>query len=315
MRIRFVASLLFGLAFVTAPGWAQTHPLRDVEPSTGAAEPDQPVRPQVPVLVPRAPQQPAQPPVAKPPFTLTEQEQAQVDHVLALWEQRNRAIKTFDCSFTRWIYDMVFNAPRPNEQPQPKFVDTGVIRFAAPDRGVFRVEKTQKNGAMVPIEDARSEHWICDGRSIFELNPTKKQLIEHQLPPEMQGKAIANSPLPFLFGAEAKKLKERYYIRIVTPVDVKDQVWLEAYPRQPQAAFHHAQFIIAAHGMAPFALKLVQPNQKDYIAYQFQDIVLNDPLRLFKGDPFRPYTPIGWTKVVEPAPSAQASRVPNDGQR
>jgi TIGR03009 family protein len=307
MRVPLVASVLLGLAFVTAPGWAQTHPLREVEP-------DQPVRPQVPVLVPRAPQQPAQAPVAQPPFTLTPQEQAQVDRVLALWEQRNRSIKTFDCAFTRWIYNGVFNAPRPNEAPRPAYVDTGVLRFAAPDRGMFHVEKTQKNGVMVPIEDARCEHWICDGKSIFELNPTKKQMIEHQLPPEMQGKAIANSPLPFLFGADAQNLKQRYFIRIVTREDVKDQVWLEAYPRQRQD-FDHALFVIAAQGMAPFALQLIQPNRKDYIAYQFQDIVVNDPLRMFRGDPFRPYTPVGWTKVIEPAPSAQASRVPNDGQR
>ena len=318
MRIPLVASVLLGRGLTPVLGWAQTYPQRESGQPARAAQPDQPVRLQVPVLVPRVPQQaaaPEQPP--KPPFTLTPQEEAQVDRVLALWEQRNRAIKTFDCEFKRWIYDLVFSPPRPNETLRPKFVDTGVIKYAAPDRGMFRAERTERSGAMVPIEDARSEYWISDGKSIFEMNPSKKQLIEHQLPPELQGKSIANSPLPFLFGAESQKLKQRYYIRIVTPEDVKDQIWLEAYPRNRQDAanFHHAQFIIAAQGMAPFALKLIQPNQKDYIAYQFFNIVVNDPLRLFKGDPFRPYTPIGWTKVIDPAASSQASRVPNDGQR
>ena len=37
------------------------------------------------------------------------------------------------------------------------------------------------------------------------------------MPPELQGKAIVDGPLPFLFGADAQKLKQRYYLRIITP--------------------------------------------------------------------------------------------------
>ena len=103
---------------------------------------------------------------------------------------------------------------------------------------------------------------MCDGKSIFEYKPAQKQVEEHRLPRELQGKAIANSPLPFLFGAEAQKLKQRYFIRIVTPQDVQDQIWLEAYPRfqQDAANFHHAQFVITTRGMSPFALMLVDQN-------------------------------------------------------
>ena len=67
--------------------------------------------------------------------------------------------------FKRWTYDVIFGPPN-----QPKFIDMGVIKYAAPDRGMFRVEKTEKDGKDVPIEDARAEHWISDGKSIFEFN-------------------------------------------------------------------------------------------------------------------------------------------------
>ena len=84
---------------------------------------------------------------------------------------------------------------------------------------------------------------------------------------------------------------------------MQGQIWLEAYPRtQHDAAnFHHAQFIITAQGMAPFALKLIQPNEKDYTVYEFFEIVMNDPMpKIFRGgDPFRPPTPFGWQKIVE----------------
>lgn len=313
MRLGLSAAALLGFVLITVPAWAQTHPLRGPEPADGAVEPDQPVRPQVPTLVPRAPQQPAPQQPPPPPFTLTPQEEAQVDRALTLWEQRNRDIKTFDCRFKRWIYDVVFGPPN-----QPKFVDVGVIKYAAPDCGMFRVETTDKNGKDVKIEDARAEHWISDGKSIFEFNHGKKQLIEHKLPPELQGKAIADSPLPFLFGAGSQKLKQRYFIRLITPPEVKDQIWLKAYPRfqQDAANFHHAEFIIKTEGMSPFALKLIQPNEKDYTVYQFYDIVVNDAFRLFKGNPFQAVVPWDWQKIVEePPPAAQARRPPDDGQR
>jgi TIGR03009 family protein len=312
MTLRSVASASLVLAFLTAPAWAQENPLRGSDVSGQAVQPDQPVQPQVPTLIQRpAPQQQQQP---RAPFTLTPQEEMQLDRVLSLWEERNRAIKTFDCQFTRRIFDVVFG-----KADQPKFVDSGIIKYAAPDRGMFRVETTEKDGKMVPVENARAEHWISDGKSIFEFNPGRKQLIEHKLPPELQGKAIADSPLPFFFGAEAQKLKQRYFIRLIPPENnSKDQVWLLAYPRYQQDAANWscAKFVIStARDMSPYALEILQPNGKDFTRYVFSDIVVNDPLRLFKGDPFRAYTPLGWQKIVEQPPTAQANRPPEAGDR
>lgn len=319
MRPRAGLLALFGLVILTVPAWSQTNRLREPQSSGNAAGPDQPLRPQTPTIVPRVRQVPGEQPPAppKPPFTLTPQEEAQVDRVLNLWEKQNREIKTFDCQFKRWIYDGVFGPAN-----QAKFIEIGVIKYAAPDRGMFRVERAEVGGKEVPIDDSRAEHWVSDGKSIYEYKytATPKQLIEHKLPPELQGKAIADSPLPFLFGADAKKLKERYFLRLLAPPpNVKDQICLEAYPRfqQDAANFHHAQLVIKTEGMTPFGLMLVQPNEKDRTSYQFYDIVVNDPLRLFKGDPFRPFTPLGWQKIVEEPPAApqQASRPTTARQR
>jgi TIGR03009 family protein len=317
------AFVLLGLVVLTTPAWAQTDSGRGPGPQGGPVGPDQPVQPRVPVLVPRgaetpARQTPQQPQSPRPPFVLTPQEEAQVDGVLKQWEERNRKIETFDCQFKRWTYDVVFGLPN-----KPKFIELGVIKYAAPDRGLFRLDKEEKDGKEVAIDNARAEHWLCDGKSVFEYDPAKKQVIEHKLPPELRGKAIANSPLPFLFGSEAQKLKQRYFVRLVTPLDVQGQIWLEAYPRfQGDAAnFHHAIFIITAPGMSPFALRIVQPNGKDYTVYQFFNVVVNDKFRMFQGDPFRPFTPWGWRMIPDdsqpPAPpsSPQARRPTNDIRR
>ena len=89
-------------------------------------------RPRIYPARPVNPPRPPQPP--QPPFRLTPQEDAQVDRVLNIWEQRNAALKTFDCRFRRWIYDPVFG----RDMTKAMFVEEGVIRFAAPDRGLFK---------------------------------------------------------------------------------------------------------------------------------------------------------------------------------
>ena len=282
---------------------------RNVQP----AQPNQPVQPQLPTLVRRGgqpgPQSSRLPPA--PPFTLTPQQQAEVAQVLGLWEQRNLRVKTFDTRFKRWTYDTVFGRP-----DEPKFVDLGVIKYAAPDKGMFCVDTTEKDGREVPIEGARAEDWKCDGKSVIEYNHVKKQMTVHKLAPENQGKAIAEGPLPFLFGSTADSLMRRYFIRIVTPRGVPGQVWLEAYPRfaQQAADFHHAHFIITDK-MEPFALELIQPNGKDKIVYQFYQTVINDPMRMFRGDPFRASKPFGWQSIVDEPPSTQARHLPNDSRR
>ena len=62
-------------------------------------------------------------------------------------------------------------------------------------------------GDWVKQTDAIGEHWVCDGKSVFEYRHDQKQLVERPIPPQLQGKAIVDGPLPFLFGAEAAKLK------------------------------------------------------------------------------------------------------------
>ena len=143
-------------------------------------------------------------PAAARPFTLTAQEEAQLDRTLQAWEKKSKEIDTFDCSFKRWEYDPIF--PKPNSNPNaPVNIDLGILKYKSPDKGVFRVLNTEgPDGKPAAIEDDRADHWICDGKSVFQYIPKQKKLVEHKLPPEMQGKAIVDGPLPFLFGAEAK---------------------------------------------------------------------------------------------------------------
>jgi TIGR03009 family protein len=340
------ASSVWAQTQTQADSWPRPNPIRQ---SDAGAGPDQPIVPRDPAIERRAapdatrqysPQgragNQAQPTLPKerlafpvqnqvgvqaqqqpqkllpPPFTLTQQEEAQLDRVLTAWEQKSKEIKTFDCSFVRWEYDPIF--PKPNSDPNAStYTDKGIIKYAAPDKGVYQVLYTENSEHKdVPIEEERADHWICDGKSVYQYVPRQKQLIEHKLPPEMQGKAIVDGPLPFLFGADAQKLRQRYWIRVIPPPkpEMRDVVCLEAYSRYQQDAanFWKATLMLTLPDMTPKFMEIYQPNRKTHSTYGFYAVVINDPLNFFHGNPFQPFTPRGWEKIVDDPAAQQAGR-------
>ncbi len=291
-------------------------PVRSASHSERGASPEA-VAPRDPKLVRRNP--------AAAPFVLTPQEQARLDWVLERWEETGSEVKTFECDFTRFDWDPTWRTD------QPMHVVRGEIRYAAPDKGMIRVDGEivdfQWSGGEAKggrfVKGQRAEHWICNGKSVFEYDFQQKQLVEHQLPPEMYGKAIADSPLPFLFGSSAEELKDRYFLRVETLDRESNQVWLEAYPkRQGDAAnYRRATLILTLSDMEPFALETLLPNGTARTVYQFHDPKVNvvnllDPLKVFENNWLHAPTPRGWKKVVEEAAPSQAQRpAPSDSAR
>lgn len=234
---------------------------------------------------------PAQP---KVPFQLTVAEQQRLDQVLVAWEQESQKVDTLSCDFTRQEFNQVFGDPK-----KPK-VSTGKLAYRTPDQADYQI--TSKGD---------EERWVCTGKSVFEFNYKQSQLIERPLPPELQGKAITNGPLPFLFGVKANELRARYWMRVVTPEDkvAAGQVWLEAWPKKQadSANFRLAWLILRAEDMVPIAVKVVLPNN-DQTLHQFTGISVNHPWTKIFGGNLRPNTPLTWKYIREDPPSVQAER-------
>ena len=267
------------------------------------------------------------------PFQLSADQLRQLDHLLSHWESRSGDVKTFSCDFVRYEYDHVFG---PKDPRIAKTKSEGLIRYASPDKGEFRVIKSseytvpkdgQAAGQFKPRPQEANEHWICDGKSIFELDAEKKQLIQQQLPPELQGKKIAEGPLPFLFGAEKEKLISRYWIRQVRPPqDRENEYWFEAYPktREDAANYRKLTVILDSKHFLPTALQVFPPNydprtNPSRTVYTFSNRKTDDLIhrsRKFFDRFISPRTPLGWKKVVmnfggQP-PAAQTARQPTD---
>lgn len=254
------------------------------------------------------------------------QHQQYVADVLKYWEQSSSKIERYKCSFRRWEYDPAWVKADPETGKSPAVrVSYGKIMYGRPDKGKFEVTKVLHYSApKAPGEKPQylenkgevGEHWVCDGKSIFEFDHGKKTLIDHQLPPDMQGKSIVDGPLPFLFGAEAAKIQERYWVGVFTPKTAKGEYWLEAWPKRAEDAknYRKVEIIIDEKDFLPKALQIFNHEGTDAnpssTVLTFDDREVNFPLQSVVGsiiDPFQiwlkefhePTVPLGWKKVVE----------------
>ncbi len=259
------------------------------------AQGDQPRNPRVSRRAPllgNGPQAPFPP--------LPKQHQEYLDQVLKYWEHSSSQIKRYRCQFTRWEYNPVFGPrqdPRTGVTPA-NTIATGRVQFQTPDKGMYEVQKLFAYEAprvaggepqYVPQQAEGFEKWICDGKSVFEFDYQQKKLHQQELPAQLQGKAIADGPLPFLFGAKVSKIKSRYWIRVITPKDVQGEYWLEAFPKRGEDArnYKRIEIYIAQEDFLPKGMRIFPPNfnaktnpSSTAFTFEKRDINFIDPKKL-----------------------------------
>ena len=269
-------------------------------------------------------------PVAQqPPFPpLNPQWQQFLDQVLDYWEQVTSKVERYRCDFKRYQFDPSLRADGFSSYAE------GKLRYMHPDKGLFRVEKllfyTGVDQTQKPIfrENERQKHgeyWICDGQYVHIMDQNEKKCTKVELPPQMRGKQIYLSPLPFLFGVKAQEVKQRYWIQpLETPKDRHKEIWLEAYPKQPDDAQNYSrlQIILDQSDFMPKGLIVFlpnfRPNAQHRELYEFEKREVNWTLadRINQLNPFLEefipkQPPKDWTIVVEPY---QAPAPPENGQ-
>jgi len=133
------------------------------------------------------------------------------------------------------------------------------------------------------------------------------------IPPDKQGNAIVDGPLPFLFGAEAAKLKARYWLRIHEQPN-QEELWVIAAPKdQVDAAnFVRVTLILDREKVLPRAMRVQQPGgtHVDYI-FDFASATINGTIdQLFNSRFIAPRTPWGWQRVDQPMPGTADAQQP-----
>ena len=56
---------------------------------------------------------------------------------------------------------------------KPLFVEEGIIRFASPDKGLFKIERGEKNGKMGADRGRAGRAWLCDGKAVSNIGRPK----------------------------------------------------------------------------------------------------------------------------------------------
>lgn len=252
------------------------------------------------------------------PFQLTAVEKQFVDQILLMWENESAKIKTFNSRFELWEFNQTFGPG--GDIPFIKSI--GQLSYSKPDKGSFKIGEVYRYQPKDPKSKPKPEdwvrdkeavgaHWVCDGKAYFEYKHRAKQLVVTPLPPHLQGEAIVNGPLPFLFGAKADDLNRRYWIR--SKQSDPATIWLEAYPRTQADAvnYHHVEIMLDRKTMQPKAIQVHTPNNKDRKMYMFDKPTVNGRMDALFGSLFSaPRTPFGWKRVVQELPGAPQQTLP-----
>lgn len=191
---------------------------------------------------------PGNPIVVKDPFAdnpLTAQDLQYLDQILAHWEKSTADINRFASKFRRWEYNSNDNFVAQLAQQLGMdirnvhtTVAAGEIKYSAPDQGMFKIDKLlsmtgQINGKLPEYKEFPNrfgEWWLCDGKNVYDYDRTEKRCTKHELPPNMKGSAILDSPMPFVFGVNAEKMKARYWLRM-KPSPNNDLFVIEVHPK------------------------------------------------------------------------------------
>jgi len=258
--------------------------------------------------------------VAKAPFDPLNKEQADyLDVVLKTWEQRTGRIEQYQCTITRWQYDPTI------DPTAPAVIDKGVLQYAKPDKGLFRIDNRQTLSKKGPSPEYRpsdkfGDYWVCDGEYLHIRDRNELKALKIQLPPNQRRNGIHNSPLPFLFGVKAEEIKTRYWIRPVAPPAGSSDVWLEAWPKQLDDAGNYSriQIVLDANEVLPKALIVFLPNWEPQSPHREvleftdrkQDWNLVDAMKqkLFMKDFIDTNLPSTWQVIVEPYTDPQETQ-------
>lgn len=271
-----------------------------------------------------------------PAFQLNAIEQTYLDQVLLKWEQSSAQVNTFSCPFRRWTY----NAFSPSAHIATT-VEDGQISYQTPDKGSFQITKVMRwqaeqvppgfqgppQGKHVADSQAIGEHWVCDGKAVYEYkqDTDPKQLLVRPIPPHLQGQSIVDGPLPFLFGAKADKLKQRFFMKLhqVKNADGTpntEVIHLAAVPKTMADAVEYQMVEIQLDraSLMPLSMNIIRPDasRNAYLFYKDKVQVNARMDRIKWGTLFAtPRTPRGWKRVIDAPTGPQSAALPKDSPR
>ena len=211
------------------------------------------------------------------------------EQLLRDWAASSEKIKRLEGEHLRRVYDTVYEIEK---------LSQGRFYYETPDKGRINItpveitkemlarrekgvepSKKKKDGTPFDLKSDDDECWACDGLRVYELEVARKEARVAQLPSEMQGANIMDSPLPFLFGMPPDKAKRRFEMSLSRPLDpASGRAYLSILPRLTQDAgnWASADVILDLRTFLPIAVQLVDPAGTKITVYSFASLKVNE---------------------------------------
>lgn len=258
----------------------------------------------------------AQPAFLPPPFELSQNDQFRLNEFLSHWENFGKGIKRVSCDVHVREFDGgVFN----QNSGVPMSHTWGQFRYISPNKLLYHIRGEYSYIAKAG-EDPKPE-WkassneskiIYDGKSLTQYDYRKKTATVFPIVKEEWNDDLSmDGPFPLFFIANAKKLQDRFYMRIVTPQDkVQSDVWIEAFPRYPGDAQEFKSIIVLLRlsDLQPYHLRRTRINGKSYSDLEFQNVAINKGLWNIEAS-----VDLGWKKTMEMPISLRQRRMATAG--
>lgn len=214
------------------------------------------------------------------------------------WEKRSGIVKNLQGKHIRAVFDKTFATESRAE---------GVFYYESPDKGRIDINpakiqpgakskfKDPKTGEPYKLQPADPEKWICDGKTIWQVDEQARTAENFEIPPANQGQNIMEGPLPFLFGMPAELAIKRYKLEFAqVPKRGDKTIRLLLQPRWPQDAANWSKAMVTldSRSFLPTRVQLVDPAGTSATIYTFSKVVANKNKlaflpRIWRNDPFK----------------------------
>ena len=234
-------------------------------------------------------------------YKLSENDQLKLDEFLAHWENFGKGIKQVSCDVHMMEFD---GGVLQQDSKKPVAHNWGLFRFKAPNqllyhiKGEFSYANADSGSDAVWKEGQNELKIVLDGKSLVQYDYSAKKAVVYPLAEDEQNLDLTmdNGQFPLFFVAKAETLKNRFYLRLVTPASKQQsEVWIEAFPRYARDAqqFQSIVVILGLKDMQPTYMRKVGVNGKSKTDLKFERVEVNKGRWTIEGT-----VDDGWTKEV-----------------
>ncbi len=234
-------------------------------------------------------------------YKLSENDRLKLDEFLAHWENFGKGIKQVSCDVHMMEFD---GGVLQQDSKKPVAHNWGLFRFKAPNqllyhiKGEFSYANADSGGDAVWKEGQNELKIVLDGKSLTQYDYENKKAVVYPLAEDEQNIDLTmdNGQFPLFFVAKAETLKNRFYLRLVTPASKRQsEVWIEAFPRYARDAqqFQSIVVILGLKDMQPTYMRKVGVNGKSKTDLKFERVEVNKGRWTIEGT-----VDADWTKEV-----------------